>query len=437
MIIDKKSLKDLEIFESSGVSIVELFDKTKTDGGSFRLKEIFRVPLKTHKEIEKRQELLKWLKDNIQESEFIFQEDHILLVEQYLSSNIVPMKKGNCIKTILKGIHFISFYKNHYNQLYSNVLVMRKFLIRLEEFYSKIIRNNTPETLKNETKTIQSLLEDKRIKEIIKKHQNGKVNFYRVFLYDEMFRVQLSKLIRKAIGELHLLDALISIVKVMDEKEMSFPKVIDSEESVLDIKGLFHLAVEKPVKNDFSIDKHLVFLTGANMSGKTTFMKSVGTAVYLAQLGIGVPAEEMTLTKFDGIITGIETEDNIRLGYSFFYSEVQRVKESIQMIKENNNVLLIFDEMFKGTNLTDAFNASERVIKGLAKKKKGIYFISSHLIELEEALNKTKEIVFKCFKISEKDSKIKYTYKIEDGVSADRLGMYIMEESGVFSMLES
>ena len=144
----------------------------------------------------------------------------------------------------------------------------------------------------------------------------------------------------------------------------------------------------------------------------------------------------MKLSIFDGIITGIENEGNIKLGYSFFYSEVYRVKKAIEMIKENEKTVILFDEIFKGTNLKDAFSASERLIKGLAILKKGIFIISSHLIELEEVLKYTNGIIFKCFKVSEENFEIKYSYKIETGVSEDRSGIYIMEKEGIFDLLE-
>ena len=351
-----------------------------------------------------------------------------------MNSGIVSIKTGSSIRTFFDGLYYKIFYKGNYKSFYSNVIAMRKFFIALKEFYYSIDNSEMSDELKDKMKTIKYLSEEKRIKDLLEKYRGDKLSFQTVFIYDNLFRVTLSKIIREVINEIYMLDAIFSIVNIIKEKNMVFPKFVEKEESIVNIEGLFHLSTDNPVKNDIKTDKHLIFLTGANMSGKTTFIKSLGVAVYLAHLGIGVPANKMEISKFDGIITGIETEDNIKLGYSFFYSEVNRVKEAIKIMKEKNKVLIMFDEMFRGTNIKDAF--SERVIKGLANYKKGMFIISSHLIELEDVIKDRDEILFKCFKISMENNKIKYSYKIEDGVSADRIGMNILEEAGIFTLLE-
>ena len=103
------------------------------------------------------------------------------------------------------------------------------------------------------------------------------------------------------------------------------------------------------------------------MAGKSTFIKSVGAAVYLAHLGMGVPAARMELTLFDGILSNINVEDNIVKGESYFFNEVQRIRNTITKINNNNKWLVLIDELFKGTNVQDAMKCSGTVIKGLIK----------------------------------------------------------------------
>jgi DNA mismatch repair ATPase MutS len=83
------------------------------------------------------------------------------------------------------------------------------------------------------------------------------------------------------------------------------------------------------------------------MAGKSTFIKSVGSAVFLAHLGMGVPAREMKLTIFDGLLTNINVVDNIAKGESFFFNEVQRIKNTIQKINDGKKWLVLIDELFK------------------------------------------------------------------------------------------
>ena len=87
-------------------------------------------------------------------------------------------------------------------------------------------------------------------------------------------------------------------------------------------------------------DHNFLFLTGANMAGKSTLIKSVGSAVFLAHLGMGVPAEKMTLTLFDGLLTNINVVDNIAKGESYFFNEVQRVKNTVEKINNGKKWLV-------------------------------------------------------------------------------------------------
>jgi len=99
------------------------------------------------------------------------------------------------------------------------------------------------------------------------------------------------------------------------------------------------------------------------MAGKSTFIKAVGTAVFLAHLGMGVPAKEMQLSLFDGILSNINVVDNIAKGESYFFNEVQRIKNTIIKINNKNKWLVLIDELFKGTNVQDAMKCSSTVIE--------------------------------------------------------------------------
>ncbi|MCH5688712.1 hypothetical protein LWM68_33330 [Niabella sp. W65] len=86
-----------------------------------------------------------------------------------------------------------------------------------------------------------------------------------------------------------------------------------------------------------SPEHNFLFLTGANMAGKSTLIKSVGASVFLAHIGMGVPASGMRLTMFDGLISNINVVDNIAKGESFFFNEVQRIKNTVLKISDGRN----------------------------------------------------------------------------------------------------
>jgi DNA mismatch repair ATPase MutS len=122
------------------------------------------------------------------------------------------------------------------------------------------------------------------------------------------------------------------------------------------------------------------------MAGKSTFLKTIGILVYVAHLGFPVPAKELRISVFSGLYTTINLSDNLNFGYSHFYSEVRRVKEIVTKFNPDKKIVIIFDELFRGTNVKDAFEASASIISKLAKIKSNLFFISSHILEIADAV---------------------------------------------------
>jgi DNA mismatch repair ATPase MutS len=193
-----------------------------------------------------------------------------------------------------------------------------------------------------------------------------------------------------------------------------------------------------PVAYDVQLSQqhNFIFLTGANMAGKSTFIKAVGTAVFLAHLGMGVPAKEMQLSLFDGILSNINVVDNIARGESYFFNEVQRIKNTIIKINNKNKWLVLIDELFKGTNVQDAMKCSSTVIEGIIKMKNSVFILSTHLYEIGEDLKQYANISFKYFETAVKDDQLEFSYQLKDGISNDRLGYLILKREKVVEMLD-
>ncbi|ULT41595.1 hypothetical protein KRR40_44525 [Niabella defluvii] len=105
--------------------------------------------------------------------------------------------------------------------------------------------------------------------------------------------------------------------------------------------GLYHPSLKNPVGNDVSMDasQNLIFLTGANMAGKSTFLRSLSTALYIAHMGFPVAAKAMEFSVLDGIYTTINLPDNLGIGASHFYVEVLRVKKMAQELRTGQSFL--------------------------------------------------------------------------------------------------
>ncbi|MCX2473459.1 hypothetical protein OQZ33_03855 [Pedobacter sp. MC2016-05] len=140
--------------------------------------------------------------------------------------------------------------------------------------------------------------------------------------------------IKKFLQLMYELDVFENVALVAASKEFSFPIFNIEEDLNISITGLFHPSIKEPVKNDLQIDvtKNIIFLTGSNMAGKSSLLKSLGLTIYLSHLGFPVPAEEMKLSVLNGLVTTINLPDNINDGLSHYYTEVKRVKEVAEIL---------------------------------------------------------------------------------------------------------
>ena len=172
------------------------------------------------------------------------------------------------------------------------------------------------------------------------------------------------------------------------------------------------------------------------MAGKSTFIKSVGVAVYLAHVGMGVPAAAMELSLFDGLLSNIQVQDNLVKGESYFFNEVQRIKNTVVKITDGKKWLVLIDELFKGTNIQDAMQCSLAVIKGLLKIKNATFILSTHLYEIAGDLKDYPNIAFRYFETGIHNETLHFTYQLSEGISNDRIGYLILKKEKVIDLLD-
>ncbi len=217
---------------------------------------------------------------------------------------------------------------------------------------------------------------------------------------------------------------------------------MEQEAHTVILQGLYHPGLSNPVSNSIHItpDNNIVFLTGANMAGKSTFMKSFGIALYLGHMGFPVAAAEMSFSVLDGLFT----ESHQPRGQSgngrqpLFYAEVLRVKKVAGELNHGRNLLVIFDELFRGTNVKDAYEATAIAItEAFAGKRESIFIISTHIIEAGEVLReRCDNIDFLFLPTRMEGTTPVYTYQLERGITDDRHGMVIIRNEGILDILE-
>jgi DNA mismatch repair ATPase MutS len=172
------------------------------------------------------------------------------------------------------------------------------------------------------------------------------------------------------------------------------------------------------------------------MAGKSTFIKAVAIAAYLAHTGMGVPAGVMKMSLLNGLLTNIQVRDNVIKGESYFYNEVQRIKHTISTINNGEKWLVLIDELFKGTNIQDAMKCSTAVVEGLVNLHQVLFILSTHLYEIGEDLKKFPNILFRYFETSTENKQLVFQYKLKEGISNDRIGYLILQKEGVVQLLE-
>ena len=144
----------------------------------------------------------------------------------------------------------------------------------------------------------------------------------------------------------------------------------------------------------------------------------------------------MRLTLFDGLVSNINVMDNIVKGESYFFNEVQRIKNTIEKINNGKKWLVLIDELFKGTNVQDAMKCSLAVIRGLLRIRNALFILSTHLYEIGEELKDQSSITFRYFETNVHDDQLSFSYQLRDGISNDRIGYVILKREKVVEMLE-
>ncbi|WP_162300579.1 MutS-related protein [Anaerosacchariphilus polymeriproducens] len=238
----------------------------------------------------------------------------------------------------------------------------------------------------------------------------------------------------QVIGEL---EALISLSILGVDRDVVFPIIVDNKEPDLEVYEAAHplIAKEKAISNSFKIEQGIQIITGSNMSGKTTFMRTIGINMVLAYAGAPVCAKEMKLSKMK-IFTSMRVMDDVTKGISSFYGEVLRIKEMIEYAKQKKGMMVLIDEIFKGTNSSDRIIGAKEIIKNL-NKKHIIALISTHDFELCNLIDERKvKGTNHHFQEYYEEDKICFDYKLRDGKCRTTNAKYILKMAGLLEEKE-
>lgn len=204
--------------------------------------------------------------------------------------------------------------------------------------------------------------------------------------------------------------------------------IVDEDKVVYDATDLYHPFLgDKAVANDFNIqDGNYYIVTGANMAGKSTFLRSVGINYILALCGMPVFASNYRVSLFS-LFSSMRTSDDLAHGISYFNAELLRLKQLIDTCRENSRTLIILDEILKGTNSADKLNGSRMFLEAMSKMPvTGI--IATHDLELSKMAEQYPQRFHNyCFEI-ELGASVTYSYKITPGVARNQNATFLLKE---------
>ncbi|MEJ8553140.1 MutS-related protein [Tepidibacter sp. Z1-5] len=315
-------------------------------------------------------------------------------VIQYLGHTIsFSYKLGNILDTELQG------YSDELKKLYSICrIISRKTSIVFKIEGIDIVADYINILFLIKERNYFKLADD------IKKFKNDIVRLYMI------------------IGEI---DSFVSIGEYRENVNLFSEPVFKNENKVLNMSQVYHPLLHRPIKNSFDVKNTSIIITGSNMSGKSTFMRTIGVNSIFAQTIYTCLADKYE-TSFYKVISSISLNDSLINGKSYYLCEAEAIKRIVHECTGKYSCLAIIDEIFSGTNPIERVGAAIEILNYLDTKN-SIIIASTHDLELTNMLVNYEPYYFK--EDVTKDG-LKFDYKIRSGVSNTRNAIKILDYLG-------
>lgn len=477
---------DLDIFGEG--SLFQFINRTVTKKGRELLARWLTEPLLNNEQINRRQDAIKELgrKDTLRykylatgklftnspecnnDVQRWLDEPLIMLKSWFYRMAVIlfPLLSGACIVlttfipafyrllilVFLLQLIIVAIKLRHTNRIHSilgkELQTFRKMhrlldCLEGERFSSEVLCNLNKKALISESSAKKAI---HRLSKILQAFDNrlnmlAGILLNGFFLWDiqcvlrlEKWKTQYRQFFTDWVESLSSFDALISLATFhFNFPGYCFPQFNDH--LFLKAKGLGHPLIPdaKRVCNDFSIPGKgkIVIVTGANMAGKSTFLRTSGINMILAMAGAPVCAQSFIFTPVK-VFTSMRVNDSLHHNESYFYVELKRLKAIIDSLNAGNRLFVIIDEMLRGTNSVDKHNGSMAVISRLYELG-GTVIIATHDLDLarkcEQQYNGS--IINKCFEVEIHGTDIHFDYRLKDGITGKMNASLLMHQMGI------
>ena len=435
--LDGLTLKDLEIFESEsgGQTLFDLCNQSRSEGGARILRQRMSAPWSNPDRIRETQNSLHF----IQEHRSIFDKLPSAYatgrVGHYLTDILPIVTHHNSLEFAISAFSLWANHDTHYRSIVRGVQITCRVIQGIREFMSQAELQSAGGELVQIFQEIHTLLEPPGLSKVPTDEHAGWA--FKILRLDQDFRIHEKETVSRLLALIFEIDALVAMADVTRNNGYVMPSVEEGPMRVV-AEGLVHPFLQQAVANPVNIsqEQRVLFLTGPNMAGKTTYLRAFATSLYLAHLGMGVPASRFSFVPAEQLFSSISLSDDLSSGISYFLAEALRVKAIAQAISKGHRVVAIMDEPFKGTNVKDALDASKAILERFSTKEACLFMFSSHLIELSEHISDAGKIDCRYFQAQEGQGRLRFDYLLRPGVSSQRLGMRVLREEGVFELLD-
>jgi len=434
--IDRQTLDELNLLgKFRQGSVYGLFNQVKTRGGERLLEQFFQHPLDDASAINERSGIFRFFQEA--RLAFPFDQQEVLIMREWLDSGVPKSAAMTLLTTLVKkGLSELirdERYKKDVQGLQSAIGVLKRCYSVVEMI--GLLKG----PYEGRVREIKKLLSDKRLEALAGVDVYQALSAGALARYSHLLKGRLLKDMEAILKFIYEIDLYIAVSGVAHARGFSYARALAPEKNALAAEGLRHPCLIGAIGNSIFLhqDRNVLFLTGANMAGKSTFMKSLGIGVYLAHMGFPVAATSLEFSVREGLYSSINVADNIGLGYSHFYAEVVRVKQAAEAASTGGRLLLMFDELFKGTNVKDAYDGTLAITEAFSEYRNCLFVVSTHIIEVGEALRSKNNIHFVFMPTIMDGVHPRYTYKLQEGITEDRQGMLIIRNEGILELIGS
>lgn len=438
--VDKQTLDDLNLLgKYKPNSIFNVFNHTCTRGGGQLLEMMFVHPLSDPDAINKRSSIFRYFQKK--QLTFPIGDELFELVDHYLSNMAHPNAVIAAMNTCRRKLMNYIGSDKEFGMICKGLIATIEFMNILNDFNSGLKKDGQSSPYHEVIGEMDSILHHRRLAFVLKERGVNALPLWKIARYDYTLRYACREQIKRMMQIVYEYDVFITVTDIARKRNFSYAKAnpMSEDHNCIDIVNVSHPQLVGGIANSVRIDHeyNVIFLTGANMAGKSTFMKSFSIAVYLAHMGFPVAAEKMEFSVQDGMYTSINVPDNLNMGYSHFYAEVLRVKHVAEEVAAGKNLVIIFDELFKGTNVKDAYDATVAVTEAFSENRNCSFIISTHIIEAGHTLQeRCRNFKFVFLPTIMEGNIPRYTYRLQEGITNDRHGMMIINNEHIVDIIK-